>query len=57
MPPASICRSIFAMLFLGVAACSVSAQGLDARCMQAGGDAFCRDPVPLPLTPLTQDFV
>src|SRR6476620_5522399 len=49
--PASICCSIFAMLFLIAMSCGALAQTLDTRCMQEGGDAFCRDPIPLPLTP------
>ena len=51
MTLASICRPILAILFLIAMAVGASGQALDTRCMQAGGDAFCRDPIPLPLTP------
>lgn len=51
MALASICRQALAVLLLiGIALCA-SGQALDLRCMQVGGDAFCRDPIPLPLTP------
>src|ERR1700704_3421506 len=51
MTLAAICRSALVMAFLIAIGFGASGQPLDPRCVQSGGDALCRDPIPLPSTP------